>query len=95
MINPEINADLDDLIESHDLGKRVARGLKRSYFNALARKCLRELQVDPLKVFGEEAENIIANMKKVAFSDIGELKVGNKLYRVGNGGEVAVSGTRL
>lgn len=81
-LNPEINADLDDYLEDISAGKRLCRRLKRGFYNALARECIRTLKEDPLKVFGNDANHIIYNMKKVSFSSIGEIKIGNKVYRV-------------
>lgn len=81
-INPEINADLDDYLEEIEAGKRLCRRLKRGFYNALARECIRTLKEDPLKIYGNEANHIIYNMKKVSFSSIGEIKIGNKVYRV-------------
>lgn len=81
-INPEYNADLDDFIEENEVGKRLARRIKRGYFNALARECLRSMEGDPLKIFGKEADSILHNMAKVKFSSIGEIKIGNKIHRI-------------
>jgi hypothetical protein len=94
-INPEINADFDDLIESNVVGKRLTRRLKRAYYNALARKCIKELSVDPLKVFGVEADRIIYNMSKADFSEIGEIKLGNKIYRVTEYDQIVSDLTKL
>lgn len=81
-LNPELNADLDDLFEDLGIGTRVQRRVKRGWYNALARRCLKDIDVDPLNVFGSEATYIINNMKKVDFHEIGELKIGNKVYRI-------------
>lgn len=81
-LNPEINGDLDDFLEDISAGKRLCRRFKRAFYNALARECLRTLKEDPLKIYGNDANHIIYNMKKVCFSSIGEIKVGNKVYRV-------------
>jgi hypothetical protein len=81
-LNPEFNADLDDLFEDLSVGKRVQRRIRRGWYNALARRCLQDIDVDPLNVFGDDASQIINNMHKVSFSEIGELRVGNKIYRI-------------
>lgn len=81
-INPEINADLDDLLEDNNCGKRLSRRLKRGYYNALARECLRTYKADPLEIYGKDADVVMSNISKVPFSTIGELKIGDKIYRI-------------
>lgn len=81
-INPELNADLDDLLEDLSVGKRIQRRIKRGWYNALARRCLHDIDVDPLNIFGSKATHILLNMRKVDFCEIGELKIGNKIYRI-------------
>lgn len=81
-LNPELNADIDDFLVDNDCSKRVSRRIKRGYYNALARECLKGIEVDPLNVFGEKASHVIYNMSKVSFSEIGEFKIGNKIFRV-------------
>lgn len=89
-LNPEINADLDDFLEDNDCGKRLSRRLKRSYYNALARECLRTLEGDPLKIYGKDSSIIMSNISKVPFATIGELKIGNKIYRINDNETVKV-----
>lgn len=81
-LNPEINADLDDFLVENNCGQRLSRRIKRGYYNAFSKGCLNDTNVDPLKVFGADARNIIFNAKKVPFDAIGEIKIGNKIYRI-------------
>lgn len=81
-LNSEINADVDDFLESNDVGKRVSRRFRRGYYNALAKNYLTNCTIDPLRVCGAEANHVLKNLEKVDFSRIGEIKVGNKIFRV-------------
>jgi len=94
-INPEINADIDDWFEEHEFSKRVCRRLRRSYYNALARECLSTIKVDPLMTFGNDSTKIIFNMEKLPFESIGEVKIGNKIYRVRGDLDVDISESKL
>jgi len=94
-INPELNADIDDFLVENECGKRLSRRIKRAYFNALARDYLKISEVDPLKVFGSESDNILKNMKKVNFSSIGQLKIGDKIYHINANDSVITEEAKL
>lgn len=94
-LNPEINADLDDFIEENNCGKRLCRRLKRAYYNALARECLKNLEIDPLNTFGSASDDIVYNIKKVPFSAIGELKIGDKIYRINENQEIGTKDSKI
>jgi hypothetical protein len=81
-INPELNADLDDFLSENECGKRLSRRIRRAYFNALSRNYLKICEVNPLKIFGSEADVVLKSIKKVSFSSIGQLKIGDKIYQI-------------
>jgi len=65
MIDPEINADIDDFLVRNNAGKRLSRRLRRAYYNAMARECLNSIDVDPLRTFGSDSKTILKGMKSV------------------------------
>jgi hypothetical protein len=94
-INSEINGDVDELLESNRVGKRLGRRIKRNYYNSLAKNCLNNLKKDPLNIFGPEAKDIMLNIEKVPFSSVGEIKIGTKTYTINEHNSVVSTDSKL
>lgn len=64
-LNADVNADIDDFLESNGLGKRVSRRLRKAYYIALAKQCLSSHVGDPLEVYGSDAESVLAGIQSI------------------------------
>jgi len=64
-LNADVNADVDDYLESSSLGKRAVRRLRKAYYIALAKHCLSTYAGDPLEVFGSDAESVLTSIQSI------------------------------
>lgn len=89
-LNTEIVADFNDWIALNNLTGRLVKRLRKAYLLSIGRQLLKVTNEDPLEVFGSEALKLIKNAPKTEFSDIGKLRIGNKIIVVTSGGNIEV-----
>jgi hypothetical protein len=65
-LNADVNADIDDVLETWGFGKRLSRRLRKAYFAALARNYLENYKEDPLKIFGGDATTELLKISSIS-----------------------------
>jgi len=94
-LNADVNADIDDVLEIWDIGKRLTRRLRKAYYVALAKRYLKEFKDDPLKLFGNEADKELKKIRTIDWAEVKRFRVGNKYYAVNNNNEVVTKEAKL